>query len=66
MAGVARRYGDRPEIFSKVGWRVLKELASSVKPEAYRREYEAKILAGERVNGKEIISAREVSRCRPS
>jgi hypothetical protein len=55
---VARRYGERPEIFGNVGWRVLKELASSVTPEAQRREFEARILAGERVDGAEVIRAR--------
>jgi hypothetical protein len=58
MARVARRYGDRPEIFSKVGWRALTELASSVTSEAQRRNFEALILAGVPINGAELIRAR--------
>jgi hypothetical protein len=58
MARVARRYGERPEIFGKVGWRVLKELASSATSNKERRQFEARISAGERVNGAEIIRAR--------
>jgi hypothetical protein len=58
MMRVARRYGDRPEIFSKVGWRVLTELASSATSDEERQMFEARILAGERVNGAEIIRAR--------
>ncbi|MDE5454036.1 hypothetical protein GWE18_14395 [Bradyrhizobium sp. CSA112] len=55
MMRISRRYGERPEIFRKVGWRGLVELASSATSEAQRRELEARILAGERVNGAEII-----------
>jgi hypothetical protein len=55
---VARRYGDRLEIFSNVGWRALTELASSVTSDEERRKFEARIIAGERVDGVEIIRAR--------
>jgi hypothetical protein len=58
MARVARRYGNRPEIFSKVGWRVLKELASSATSESERQKFEARILAGEIVRANEIAAAR--------
>jgi hypothetical protein len=58
MMRVARRYGDRPEIFGKVSWHALVELASSATSDAQRREFEARISAGERVNGAEIIRAR--------
>ncbi|WP_213290668.1 hypothetical protein [Bradyrhizobium sp. sGM-13] len=58
MMRVARRYGDRPEIFRKVGWRVLAELASLATSEDERRKFEDRISAGERVNGAEIIRAR--------
>jgi hypothetical protein len=58
MMRVARLYGDRPEIYRNVGWRVLVELASTATSEARRREFEARILAGEHVNGKEIARAR--------
>jgi len=55
---VARLYGDRPEIFSNASWHALKELASSATSEEEREKFEARILAGERVNGAEIIRAR--------
>jgi len=58
MMRVARLYGDRPEIFGKVGWRVLEQLTSSMTSGAQRRKFEARILAGERVNGADIIRAR--------
>jgi hypothetical protein len=55
---VARLYGSRPEIYRAVGWRTLVELASTVTSAEQRRQLEARILAGERVNGAEIIRAR--------
>jgi hypothetical protein len=58
MMRVVRRYGERPEIFSNVSWHALTELASSATSEAERQKFEALILAGERVNGAEIIRAR--------
>ncbi|MGY2905731.1 hypothetical protein [Bradyrhizobium sp. URHC0002] len=61
MARVARRYGDRTEIYSKVGWRVLKEMASTATSETQRRKFEDRIIAGERVTGAEIIRARSHS-----
>ena len=58
MQRVARLHGDRPEIFSNVGWRALTELASSATSDEDRREFEARILAGEYVSGTEVIRAR--------
>jgi hypothetical protein len=58
MMRVARLYGEQPEIFANVDWRALTELASTATSGAQRREFEALILAGERVNGAEIIRAR--------
>jgi hypothetical protein len=58
MMRIARRYGDRPEIYGNVGWRALVELASQATPEDVRLNLEARILAGERVNGAEISRAR--------
>ena len=58
MARVARRYGNRSEIFSNAGWRVLTELSSTVTSDEVRGQFESRILAGERVNGGEIIRAR--------
>ena len=62
---VARLYGSREEIFRNVGWSTLVELASTSTSAEHREKLEVRILAGERVNGAEIIRAREVSRCRP-
>ena len=59
MMRVARLYGERPEIFRNVSWHALTELASSATSEAAK--FEARILAGERVNGAEIIRARSHS-----
>jgi hypothetical protein len=58
MMRVARRYGERPEIFGNVGWRTLTELASSATSESQRKKFEALVLAGKRVSGAEIIRAR--------
>jgi hypothetical protein len=55
---VARMYGSRPEIYGAVGWRALVELASTTTPEALRRKFEARIIAGDRVNGAEIVRTR--------
>jgi hypothetical protein len=57
MMRVARLYGERPEIFRSVSWHALVELASSVTSDEERRKFETRILAGERVNGAEIIRA---------
>jgi len=55
---VTRLYGARPEIFRNVGWRTLRELASSATSESQRKKFEALVLAGKRVSGAEIIRAR--------
>jgi hypothetical protein len=55
---VARLYGERPEIFRNVSWHALTELTSSATSEAERHKFEARILAGERVTGAEVIRAR--------
>ena len=58
MARVGRLYGARPDIYRGVGWRALVELASQATSEAERHKFEARILAGERVTGAEIIRVR--------
>ena len=58
MMRVARLYGERPEIFRSISWRALVELASTATSPAHREKFEARILAGERINGAEIIRAR--------
>jgi hypothetical protein len=61
MMRVARLYGERPEIFRNVGWRVLVELASQATSAAHRRQFEARILAGERLNGAEVVRTRSLA-----
>jgi hypothetical protein len=58
MMRIARLYGERPEIYSNVSWHALVELASSATSEAERQKFEAKISAGERVNGAALIRSR--------
>lgn len=65
MMRVARLYGDRPEIYVNVSWHALTELASSATSESQRQKFEARLLAGERVNGAEVIRARAPNRCAP-
>jgi hypothetical protein len=62
MMRVARLYGERPVIYRATGWRTLEQLASSVTSEAERLEFEARILAGTRINGVEIIRSRNAKR----
>jgi hypothetical protein len=57
MMRVAQLYSERPEIFRNVGWRALTQLALPATSPETRRKFEARILAGERVNGAEIIRA---------
>jgi hypothetical protein len=55
MTRVARRYGDRPEIYRKAKlWRVLVRLSSTALPESRRQAFERRIVAGENVKAKEI------------
>ncbi|MDA9469630.1 hypothetical protein [Bradyrhizobium sp. CCBAU 53415] len=58
MLRVARIYGDRPEFYRITTWPVLVELSAPGTPPALRRKAEARIAAGERVTGAEIIRAR--------
>jgi hypothetical protein len=52
---VARIYGNRQDITEKAkSWHVLVALASPSVPESARRQFEAKILAGERVSAKSV------------
>jgi hypothetical protein len=58
MMRVARVYSGRSENYRAIGWRALVELASQATPDSVRLEIEARIMAGERVTGKEIIRGR--------
>jgi hypothetical protein len=57
-ASVASRYGERPEIFRRAGWRTLVQLASPALSHAARTRFEARILAGEEIKGAAVKHAR--------
>jgi hypothetical protein len=60
---VVRRYGDRQDVTGKVrNWHVLVALSSPYLPEPARREFEAKILAGEKVLAKTVAASRVAKR----
>ncbi|MDA9465343.1 hypothetical protein [Bradyrhizobium sp. CCBAU 53415] len=54
---VAKRYGDRPEMFV-AGWQALVQLSSPLTKPELRRKAEARIAAGGRVTGAGIARAR--------
>jgi hypothetical protein len=56
---VARVYGDRPEIYRRLSWKAIRDLASPSMPPSLRRNLEARILAGERIGGPQIRAARQ-------
>jgi hypothetical protein len=56
MMRVARAYGDREEIASRVSWRALVVLSGSL-PAQTRQGLEKRILAGERVGVAQIVKA---------
>ncbi len=57
MIRVWKLYGDRPDILSKVcSWQVLASLTRTLLPERVRREFETKIIAGEKVTAKSIAA----------
>jgi hypothetical protein len=57
-AGVARNYGQRPEIFRRMSWQALVQLSLPSLHPVRRAQFEARIMAGENVTGKEIARAR--------
>ena len=54
---VARRYGARPEIFTRLSWNALAHLASPTLPAGARQALERRIIAGERIGAPEIRRA---------
>lgn len=54
---VARVYGARPEIFTRLSWNALLHLASPNLPAAAREALEYRIIAGERIGAPEIRRA---------
>ena len=61
---VAKVYGDREEITSRLSWRGLVALSSSNLPKRVRRGLETRILAGESISVSRVEAAR--ARDRPS
>jgi hypothetical protein len=55
---VARAYGGRPEIFTKVSWHALLMLASPSMPAGVREGLEARIIAGGPIGAPQIRAAR--------
>ena len=55
---MARRYGARPEIFTRLSWNALMHLASPTLPAAARETLERRIVAGERIGARTICSPR--------
>jgi len=55
---VARAYGTRPEIFTRLSWNALLHLASPALPAPAREVLERRIAAGEKIGAPEIRAAR--------
>lgn len=55
---VARLYGARPEIYTRLSWSALVTLASPTLPAAAREVLERRIIAGERIGAPEIRAVR--------
>jgi hypothetical protein len=51
---IAAMYAGRPEIYRHASWHALAELSSPSLPAKARMRFEARILAGEEITGKEI------------
>jgi hypothetical protein len=57
---VARLYGDRPDITSRLTWDTLKKLSAPSLPASIRQDLEAALLAGKRVVAGDIVRARKL------
>jgi hypothetical protein len=64
MMKVARAYGSRPEIFTRLSWIALVTLSSPALPAAAREALESRIRAGESIGAPEIRAARGPGRPR--
>jgi hypothetical protein len=51
---VARAFGTRPEIYQRMSWEGLLQLASPTMPAPVRQDLERRILAGERIGAPQI------------
>jgi hypothetical protein len=63
---VARVYGGRPEIYSRLSWNALLHLASRALSAPAREVLEHRIVAGEHIGGPEIRAARGALKARRS
>jgi hypothetical protein len=54
---VARVYGHRPEIYRRLSWKAVRDLASQTMPAPVRQDLEARILAGQSIGGPQIRRA---------
>ncbi|KQT21720.1 MULTISPECIES: hypothetical protein [unclassified Bradyrhizobium] len=66
---VARAYGDREEIISRLSWAALVILSGSTLSTPTRQSIEKRILAGERISPRQIVEAgkaKATSRAKPS
>ena len=55
---MARAYGTRPEIFTRLSWNALVLLSSPTMPAPVRQDLEARILAGQSIGAPDIVRAR--------
>jgi hypothetical protein len=55
---IARIYGQRPEIYSRLSWQALIQLTSPSLPAGARRQLEMRIIAGESISGPAIVRFR--------
>jgi hypothetical protein len=55
---VARLYGAKPEIYTRLSWNALVMLSSPSLPAAVRQDLETRVISGERVGEPEIRAAR--------
>ena len=58
MMKVAKVYGNRPEIYGRLSWQCLVELASRSLPASARTRFETSLIAGKEVTAKEVRTAR--------
>jgi hypothetical protein len=57
---VARLYGDRPDITSRLTWDTLKKLSAPSLPASIRQDLEAALMTGKRVVAGDIVRARKL------
>jgi hypothetical protein len=63
---VARLYGGRDEIITRLSWDCLRRLAATSMPATARQAIEAKVIAGEKIVASDIDRARQAHAARPT